>query len=69
MAEGPYWMDISCIAKTDREREEEFLLCYLLKENLECMEVSYGNSSPVEWLRVKIRGIVSKGNLTVCFCL
>lgn len=62
-------MEISCIAKAGREKEEEFLLCSLLKENLECMEVSYGNSSPMECLWVKIRRIVSKGNLAIFFCV
>lgn len=64
---GPQWMAISCFAKTGREKEEEEL-CPLLKENLECMEVNYDNSSPMECLGVKIKGIGSKGNLTVCIC-
>lgn len=39
-----------CVAKADREKEEEFLLCSLLKKNLECVGVSYDNSSPMELL-------------------
>lgn len=69
MTGEPQQTGISCFAKTGRGKEEEFLLCSLLKENLECMAMNYDNSSPTECLWVKVRGIGSKGNLTVCICL
>ena len=40
-----------------------------VKNNLECIEVSYSNcGSPIECLCVKIRGVFSKGDLTVDLC-
>ena len=59
-------MAIDCSVKTDREEEEE---SHSVKENLEYMEVNYGNyGSSIECLWVKIRGVISKGDLTVGIC-
>jgi len=41
-----------------------------VKENLECIEVNYSDCgrNPIEYLWVKIRGVISKGDLTIGIC-
>ncbi|GAB0208591.1 hypothetical protein GRJ2_003324800 [Grus japonensis] len=50
----------------DRQGRRERGVALYFKENLECIEVNYSDcGSPIECLWVKIRGVVSKGDLTV----
>lgn len=68
MTGRPQQVAVSCVAKTGREIEEEFLLCSLLKENLECVEVSCDNSSPME-LTLGQDQRDPRRSLAVCLCL
>ncbi|GAB0188677.1 hypothetical protein GRJ2_001333000 [Grus japonensis] len=53
----------------DRQGRRGGVATLYVKENLECIEVNYGNcGSPIKCLWVKIRGIVSKGDLRVDIC-
>ncbi|KAK4812899.1 hypothetical protein QYF61_027293 [Mycteria americana] len=52
----------------DRQGRRGGIVLYV-KENLECIEVNCGDcGSPIKCLWVKIRGVISKGDLTVGIC-
>ncbi|GAB0210376.1 hypothetical protein GRJ2_003503400 [Grus japonensis] len=62
-------MDGYRLFRKDRQRRRGGGVMLYVKENLECIEVNYGNcGSPIECLCVKIRGVISKGDLTVGIC-
>ena len=57
------------LIQKDRQGRKGGGVTLYVKENLEYIEVSYSDcGNPIECLWVKIRGVVSKGNLTVGIC-
>jgi len=59
-------MAIGCFHK---ERQGRRGVVLYVKENLECIELSYSDcGSPIECLWVKIRGVVSKGDIIIGIC-
>ena len=62
-------MDGYRLFRKDRQGRRGRGAALYVKENLECIEVNYGDcGSPIKCLWVKIRGVVSKWDLTVGIC-
>lgn len=61
-------MVTGCHIKTGREENEE-VSCSVLRRNLNVWESAYGDcESPIEFLQVKIKMVVSKGDHRVGTC-